>query len=80
MRHVESLQVAFDGRSGRGLCFGTAVLLVYGIEMGDAEGGGFAIVVGYVLDCGDCCGVLASAHEEFGALVEMEDKESEDKH
>ena len=80
MRQIESLKIPFNGCRSRYICRGAMVLFVNGIEVFDGEGRSFTVVLGYVLHCGDGGGVFASAHEEFGTFVEVEDEEAEYEH
>lgn len=75
---VQFLEFSLHGGGGVGA--ERAPLLVDGFEVGEGEGGGFAVAAGDFVDDFDGFGVFATAHEEFGGFVEGEEEEAEDKH
>lgn len=78
MGEVQFLEFSLHGGGGVGA--ERALLLVDGFEVGEGEGGGFAVAAGDFVDDFDGFGVFAAAHEEFGGFVEGEEEEAEDKH
>ena len=50
------------------------------LEVGEGEGGGFAVAPGDFVDDADGVGVTAAAHEVFGGFEDREDDEAEEEH
>lgn len=78
MGEVEFLEFSLHGGGGVGTDL--APLLVDGFEVGEGEGGGFAVAAGDFVDDFDGFGVFTTAHEEFGGFVEGKEEEAEDEH
>lgn len=72
---INLFEFAFQGCGGVGFL---VTSFVVHFQIGEGEGGSFAVFRGDFMDDCDGFGVLAFAHEELGGFVEGEDDEAED--